>query len=166
MTTAEVSASSPKNKKQAATSKSSTRPAKSLMWSAVVIGVLLLRVFMRFNRGNHANQAADPAIPQPALASIVATEHAGPPAFPPRGTGTVIQPGVRFFEARVSGPPNVATMNRTVWVYLPEGVHEPRSLPCVVIAPAGSISLTGMELGDGDRAEHFPYIAAGYAVSL
>ncbi len=78
--------------------------------------------------------------------------------------GTVIRPGVRFFEVRASGAPNVATMNMTVWIYLPEGPHEPRSLPCVVIAPAGSVIITGMDLGDGDRAEHFPYIAAGYAV--
>ncbi len=129
-----------------------------------MVGIVVLRVFMRLNRGNQAIPAAEPAIPQPAAASIVAPAPANPPAFPPRGAGKIIQPGVRFFEVRASGPTNVATMNMTAWVYLPEGVHEPRSLPCVVIAPAGSIIITGMDLGDGDRAEHFPYIAAGYAV--
>jgi len=52
----------------------------------------------------------------------------------------------------------------TVWAYLPDGAHDPRSLPCVIVAPAGSIILTGMALGEGDRAEHFPYVAAGHAV--
>jgi dipeptidyl aminopeptidase/acylaminoacyl peptidase len=52
----------------------------------------------------------------------------------------------------------------TVWVYLPDAPHEPRSLPCVVVAPAGSVIITGMDLGDGDRAEHLPYVPAGYAV--
>ncbi len=161
---AEVSASKPKNKRQPATSKRSFWPAKGSSWGVVVAGIVILRLFMRLNRGNQAVPAADQGVPRPTLASMVVTEPAGPPAFPPRGTGTVIRPGVRFFEARASGPANVATMNMTVWVYLPEGAHEPRSLPCVVIAPAGSIILTGMDLGDGDRAEQLPYIAAGYAV--
>jgi dipeptidyl aminopeptidase/acylaminoacyl peptidase len=52
----------------------------------------------------------------------------------------------------------------TLYLYLPAGAHDTRSLPCVLIAPAGSTLLTGMGLADGDRAEHFPWARAGFAV--
>jgi dienelactone hydrolase len=57
-----------------------------------------------------------------------------------------------------------------LWLYLPPGEHAPGSLPCVLIAPAGSILVVGNELadGDGDRPgdhpEHLPYARAGFAV--
>jgi dienelactone hydrolase len=53
---------------------------------------------------------------------------------------------------------------RKVWVYLPEKPPADAKLPCVLIAPAGSTLLTGMGLADGDRAEHLPYVRAGFAV--
>jgi len=71
---------------------------------------------------------------------------------------------VRFFEVRGTGPPTVPTADMTIWLYLPEGPHAPRSLPCVVIAPAGSTCYDGKDLANADAAEHFPYVAAGYAV--
>ena len=52
----------------------------------------------------------------------------------------------------------------TLYFYLPPGDHPPGSLPCVLIAPAGSILITGMDLGEGDRKEHLPYVRAGFAV--
>ena len=51
-----------------------------------------------------------------------------------------------------------------LWLYLPDGDHAPKSLPCILIAGAGSNLITGMSLGDGDRAEHLPYVRAGFAV--
>ena len=51
-----------------------------------------------------------------------------------------------------------------LWLYLPDGDHAPRSLPCILIAGAGSNLITGMSLADGDRAEHLPYVRAGFAV--
>lgn len=51
-----------------------------------------------------------------------------------------------------------------MWVYLPSGAHEAKSLPCVLIAPAGSTLLTGMRLTAEDRPEHLPYVRAGFAV--
>jgi dipeptidyl aminopeptidase/acylaminoacyl peptidase len=50
-----------------------------------------------------------------------------------------------------------------VWVYLPEKPARPK-LPCVLIAPAGSPLIHGMELGEEDRDEHLPYVRAGFAV--
>ena len=50
-----------------------------------------------------------------------------------------------------------------VWVYVPE--HTPgQKFPCILIAPAGSPLVVGMELAEGDRAEHLPYARAGFVV--
>jgi dipeptidyl aminopeptidase/acylaminoacyl peptidase len=50
-----------------------------------------------------------------------------------------------------------------LWIYLPVASHTAK-IPCILIAPAGSPLVYGMNLGDGDRPEHLPYVHAGYAV--
>jgi dipeptidyl aminopeptidase/acylaminoacyl peptidase len=56
-----------------------------------------------------------------------------------------------------------APVERKLWVYLPvRKSHQKR--PLVLVAPAGSSMMWGMGLGDGDRPEHLPYAAAGFAV--
>lgn len=90
------------------------------------------------------------------------------PTLPPRGAGMQVEPGVMFQEIRI-GPGHPAPgvppgHGMTLYVYLPSGTHEPGSLPCVLIAPAGTNLLTGMELADGDKPEHLPYVRKGYAV--
>ncbi len=50
-------------------------------------------------------------------------------------------------------------------LHLPEGQHQPQSLPCILIAPAGATLLTGMNLDKVNEIdEKAPYIRAGYAV--
>lgn len=53
-----------------------------------------------------------------------------------------------------------------LWVYLPAGFAAAgkASLPCVLVAPAGTSGLTGVSLGTADEAEHLPYVEAGYVV--
>ena len=51
-----------------------------------------------------------------------------------------------------------------VRVYLPKNPPVGAKLPCVLIAPAGSRLFHGMLLGDGDKPEHLPWVAAGFAV--
>ena len=51
-----------------------------------------------------------------------------------------------------------------VWVYLPKSGRASATLPCVIVPPAGSRLFHGIRLTDGDRAEHRPYVEAGYAV--
>jgi len=51
-----------------------------------------------------------------------------------------------------------------VWLYLPPGEHADASLPVVFIAPAGSPSISGMDLDPVDRVEHLPYLQEGFAV--
>jgi dipeptidyl aminopeptidase/acylaminoacyl peptidase len=83
----------------------------------------------------------------------------GPVTFPELGASRAIQPGIQFQEATIQR----AGVPMRVWVYLPEQAGaEP--LPWVMVPPAGSTLLAGMDLSDGDRPEHYPYVRAGFGV--
>jgi dienelactone hydrolase len=81
-----------------------------------------------------------------------------PVKFPELGPRRVIQPGIQFQEAtlRRGGLP------MRVWYYQPEKATG--KLALVLVPPAGSTLFVGMDLGDGDRPEHYPYARAGFAV--
>ncbi len=53
--------------------------------------------------------------------------------------------------------------NGRIWVYLPAG-YSKRSVPVVLVPPAGSGLFHGMELSSGDSPEHTPYVKEGFAV--
>jgi acetyl esterase/lipase len=143
-----------------------------------VLVLLALRVYFRYDRNQarqarQNNQAAATAFPQalPTLPSNGgAGQFVGPwtmPTFaqPPLAQ---IEPGVMFSEVRIqraqgAGPPQPGHGGK-LWLYLPSGQHGAQSLPCILIAGAGSNLITGMDLGDGDRAEHLPHVHAGFAV--
>src|SRR5260370_39041688 len=82
----------------------------------------------------------------------------GPVTFPELGLGRPIKPGVLFDEVTLQrgGVP------MRVWVYRPQKAAG--KLPLVLVPPAGSRLFDGMDLGDGDREEHYPYVKAGFAV--
>ncbi len=82
----------------------------------------------------------------------------GPVAVPELSAARPIQPGVLFQEA-VLRP---GTLPMKVWYYRPQQVKG--KLPLVLVPPAGSTLIAGMNLSDGDRAEHYPYVRAGFAV--
>lgn len=88
----------------------------------------------------------------------------GLPTFPERGAPTTVEGNVQFHEIQLGQADGQPGHGRLLWLYLPPGEHAPGSLPCVLIAPAGSTLLTGMGLGEGDQPEHFPYAQAGFAV--
>ena len=111
-------------------------------------------------------------VAQPPQASAQAREPFHPEAVPvptmlPRGTSEQWAEGVECYEIALGpgggfyDPPG---HGGSLWLYLPSGEHEPKSLPCVLIAGAGSPMFCGMPLGDGDRPEHIPYVEAGFAV--
>jgi dienelactone hydrolase len=93
------------------------------------------------------------------------------PAFPDRGQSTEIEPGVLRFVVPINGqtgghysPPG---HGGTLFVYLPLGDHQPKSLPCVFITGAGTDLMEGYEFepnAEGDDAEFLPYARAGFAV--
>jgi dipeptidyl aminopeptidase/acylaminoacyl peptidase len=79
--------------------------------------------------------------------------------FPDLGPRRLIQPGIYFQEATLQR----GTMPMRVWYYQPEKAAD--KLALVLVPPAGSTLFAGMEMGDGDRAEHYPYVRAGFAVA-
>ncbi len=89
---------------------------------------------------------------------------AGPtvPVFPDR-TEKVrdIAPGVQLSIVHVTGTGPGLPLR--LFVYLPKGKHEAKSLPCVFIAPAGA-DYWGMEINATDIPEQTPYAQAGFAV--
>lgn len=86
------------------------------------------------------------------------------PSFPARGTPRTIAPGVEFTQVNLGIPSGQPGQASTLYIYTPPGEHPRRSLPCVLIAPAGAPAFSGMGLGSEDQAEHIPYAKAGFAV--
>jgi dipeptidyl aminopeptidase/acylaminoacyl peptidase len=78
--------------------------------------------------------------------------------WPELGSPTRIEAGVLWYEVKLMRGVNPIR----VWIYLPE--NGPKTVPAVLIGPAGSTMLWGMTLGEGDRPEHLPYVHAGFAV--
>jgi dipeptidyl aminopeptidase/acylaminoacyl peptidase len=78
---------------------------------------------------------------------------------PPLGSPRKLQEGVVVRAVKWGA----GLTSRQIWVYLPEKPPAGK-LPCVLVAPAGSTLLEGMDLADGDRVEHVPYVRAGFAV--
>lgn len=84
---------------------------------------------------------------------------AEPITFPELGSARQFAPGITFHEVVLGTGP----LAGKVWVYLPDNPKGGK-LPCVFIAPAGSRLIHGMNLEEGDRKEHLPYVRAGFAV--
>lgn len=110
-----------------------------------------------------------PSVPASALLPF---ENAGyvTPAFPTEGTevGSPLIPDGFVCHEIVLGdgsgfglPPG---SNGRMYVYTPIESDPGTQLPCVLIAPAGSTLMEGMDLGEGDVSEHVPYLEAGFVV--
>jgi dipeptidyl aminopeptidase/acylaminoacyl peptidase len=79
--------------------------------------------------------------------------------FPDFGPARTIRLGIQFQEATLQrdGVP------MRVWYYQP--AKATGKLAVVLVPPAGSTLFVGMDLGEGDRQEHYPYVEAGFAVA-
>ncbi len=90
------------------------------------------------------------------------------PGRSPTSAPREVEPGVQLHEVELHDDnPALPGHSGKLWLYLPttRGARPPASLPCVLIAPAGSATcLTGMKLAPDDRPEHLPYARAGFAV--
>ncbi len=125
---------------------------------ALLAGVTLALIFMNNGSSKGPNVAGSGT---GATGPVVVNSRL--PNFPETGPATQLEPGVNLHEIRFqeTGTPG---HRGKLWLYMPAGQNGPRALPCVLMAGAGSNLLTGMDLGDGDRAEHLPYVRAGFAV--
>lgn len=118
----------------------------ALAFTAVVIAAIVL--------SSHRRTADVPKLDSPP--PFVPKRN--PTALPELSAARPIQAGFLFQEA-VLQP---ASVPMKVWFYSPEQARG--QLPLVLVPPAGSNLITGMNLGDGDRAYHEPYVRAGFAV--
>jgi dienelactone hydrolase len=147
--------------------------------------VLVIGLRIAAQGGNRRPARAPRANNQPQVVRQVPQQHVGnldapvemPAVFPELGAPQKLEEGVLFYEVKLRPailPPRPGHSG-TLWLYLPEtkkGRPDPKSLPCIMIAPAGSDCLTGMNLDKGDPArlnpgdppEHLPYVKAGFAV--
>jgi dipeptidyl aminopeptidase/acylaminoacyl peptidase len=82
-----------------------------------------------------------------------------PITFPELGPSRLIKPGIQFQEATV----RQGAMPMRVWFYQPEKPAD--KLALVLVPPAGSTLFAGMNMSEGDRSEHYPYVQAGFAVA-
>lgn len=144
------------------------RPAKQGIpkWVLALIGVVLLVPIiccgvpplfftMRVNSGK----------PVPIAASLKAAVPPNP--FPQLGTPEKTYPsGVKKFFFQVSANPNLPGHQMQMQVFLPAGEHDDRSLPCVVMAPAGTPLIHGASITANEEydAETLPYAEAGFVV--
>jgi dienelactone hydrolase/DNA-directed RNA polymerase subunit RPC12/RpoP len=150
---------------------------------AGVVLLVVLRVLAhgglrgRGPQGPRANQQRVAAAPQQRPVGNLDAPVNMPKGLPELGPPQRLEKGVVLREARLRpvGMPAPPGHSGTLWLYLPEtekGPLEPRSLPCVLIAPAGSDCVSGMALSKGDpqhpqasdMPEHLPYVRAGFAV--
>jgi|GEM_PF-4692653 len=74
-----------------------------------------------------------------------------------------IDQNIKVYELELSQGDSAGNP-RQIWIYLPKERHRRSSLPCVIIAAAGSNLINGMKLAEGDRPEHLPYVKKGMAV--
>jgi dienelactone hydrolase len=129
-------------------------PAVSGMWIGIgvataVVLVVAVGCFILFSRSPSKNDQL--AKKGPAKVDPVAATELGP--------RQLIQPGIQFQEATLRR----GAIPMRVWYYEPEKTAG--KLALVLVPPAGSTLFAGMDLGDGDRAEHYPYVQAGFAVA-
>ncbi len=134
-----------------------------LLWIAAGGGalVLVLCVVIVLNIGRRAPSVASTGpVDSPLPVATVAT-----PTFPDLGTPRVLQPsGARMWFIKMppaAGPGQSMAMR----VYLPPTDAPHQSLPCVLVAPAGTNLLVGNDMDADDyHAETLPYVEAGMAV--
>jgi dienelactone hydrolase len=141
----------------------------------LVLGAVLFAVFRMTLQGPVFGGGVRPGrrVQAPPQIVIQPVDLDGPiamPSFPDLVRPHEIEPGVYFQEVHLpGGRPSAPGHSGRLWLFLPAakggGRPAPGSLPCVLFAPAGSITgLTGMKLADGDRPEILPYVHAGFAV--
>jgi dienelactone hydrolase/DNA-directed RNA polymerase subunit RPC12/RpoP len=84
-------------------------------------------------------------------------------SVPPRPAFQVAFPGgVQIGAADYSGGPGPGNSTQ-LRIYMPAGTHQPQSLGCVLVAPAGTNLLYGSNIdGDDYHDEALPYAEAGY----
>ncbi len=131
------------------------------MWITVVVAISLGATKMGEVFREMERQAGEP----------FALDEIAVPVFPGLPDFQVLEPsGVRVTQLDLPGDPEVPGSAMSLRVYLPAGEAAPGSLPCVLVAPAGTNLISGAGLDpldeDAYHDETLPYAEAGMAVVL
>lgn len=141
--------------------------------TAVLVGVVVVQAVSRQAAVRRAPLASEPLAAEPfgsepaggeASSELGTLPSATIASFPPLPPPRAIDTGILMSQVALRGDRSQPGTSMQLWVYLPAGQHADHSLPCVLIAPAGSNMLIGMGLAQGDQPEHIPYVRAGFAV--
>lgn len=108
---------------------------------------------------------------QPVTETLVETEFADQLLAPMNYLGTIAkQSPDATFRPQGSGVRKAVVaaklpdgQSMTLWIYQPDPLPQAK-VPCVFIAPAGTMMIHGLNLADGDAPEHLPWVKAGFAV--
>ncbi len=111
---------------------------------------------------SYLSSSSQSGMSTPSAASYTPSSTPYQPVFPDLPAATGARTSIQSLSLTIGGSGPGLPMK--VHVYLPAGQHDPSSLPCVFIAPAGTRLFHGSALGDGDSPEHLPYARAGFAV--
>jgi dienelactone hydrolase/DNA-directed RNA polymerase subunit RPC12/RpoP len=136
------------------------------MIAVIVIGLASVTVDHKDVNWNPTPSPSPVGGPPPSFSPVPIKAPSGPiivPRLPELPPGAEYEPGVTVHEVWLPGGP-LAGFSGRLWLYLPTGAKKPNSLPCVMIAPAGSSLITGKQLAEEDRPEHLPYVRQGFAV--
>ncbi len=126
-----------------------------LLVPIICCGGPLLMFSMRVNSG------------KPVPIAITLKAAVPPNPFPPLGTPEKTYPsGVKRYFVRVSANPNLPGHQMQMQVFVPSGAANDHSLPCVLIAPAGTPMIHGASLTANEDydSETLPYAEAGFVV--
>jgi acetyl esterase/lipase len=72
--------------------------------------------------------------------------------------------GQLMYSVRALSGNSIPGGDMQMYVYLPAELPGPATLPCVLVAPAGTILLTGNGVTDDYHKEALPYVEAGCVV--
>jgi len=159
--------SSPRGRKGRSRKKSSNL-VPWIVGGSVVAGVGLLATVGIFVWKAVDNGAA-PAVAASSPDAPFEVAEATLPLFPELGNPIRQLPGgtsLHFVDfGGVSQPNSGPGTSMKMRVYLPPGDHQPGSIPCVLVAPAGTNLLVGNDMDADDfHDETLPYAQAGMAV--
>jgi dienelactone hydrolase len=126
-----------------------------LLVPIICCGGPLVMFSMRVNSGK----------PIPIAVTLKATVPPNP--FPPLGTPEKTYPsGVKRYFVRVAANPDLPGHQMQMQVFVPSNASDDHSLPCVLIAPAGTPMIHGATLTANEDydSETLPYAEAGFVV--
>jgi dipeptidyl aminopeptidase/acylaminoacyl peptidase len=149
------------------------KPSSNLTWLWILLGVLgsgaVLMVLICGGIIFSFSRALKPLPEGPTAREPFQVASIPVPPMPELGNGEPLEDlaGAKVYEV-LWGPeqytiPSKPGIGGKMYVLLPPGDHAPSSIPCLLVAPAGTNLMTGANTGPYFET-HIPYLEAGFAI--